>query len=363
MATKNQIDGNLKGETGTGQYVGDNTPTLITPVIGAATGTSLNLGSSTTMTGMIDDDSFATASSSLAASSESIKAYVDSMSGGVAPNNRSDGRLTLTTGTPVTTSDVTAATTLYYTPYIGNGISLYDGSTAWDMVTFSELSIAVPASTSQMYDVFCYNNSGTATLELTAWTNDTTRATALTYQDGVYVKTGATTRKYLGSFRTTAVSGETEDSAANRLVWNYYNRVRREMLVTESTNSWTYSTATMRQANANTANQLGIVLGIAEDSIEVMVLVRSNTSGATTRATATGIGIDSTSTTSSSMTRFDQQNTGSLNVGKPISFYTGYQLGYHYFVWLEYGAGADTQTWYSNSSISYLSGIKATILG
>jgi hypothetical protein len=42
-----------------------------------AIGTSLNLGSSTTITGMIDDDSFATASASVAASSESIKAYID----------------------------------------------------------------------------------------------------------------------------------------------------------------------------------------------------------------------------------------------------------------------------------------------
>ena len=70
----------LTDETGTGGAVFANTPTLATPVIGAATGTSLNLGSSTTMTGMIDDDTFATASSSLAASSESIKAYVDAVS-------------------------------------------------------------------------------------------------------------------------------------------------------------------------------------------------------------------------------------------------------------------------------------------
>ena len=38
---------------------------------------TLDIGTSTVITGMIDDDTFATASSSLAASSESIKAYVD----------------------------------------------------------------------------------------------------------------------------------------------------------------------------------------------------------------------------------------------------------------------------------------------
>ena len=48
--------------------------------IGVATGTSLNLGSTTNMTGMIDDDTFATASANLVASSESIKNYVDNFS-------------------------------------------------------------------------------------------------------------------------------------------------------------------------------------------------------------------------------------------------------------------------------------------
>ncbi len=41
MATMNQVGVGLSGSTGTGNFVGANTPTLITPVIGAATGTSL----------------------------------------------------------------------------------------------------------------------------------------------------------------------------------------------------------------------------------------------------------------------------------------------------------------------------------
>lgn len=77
MATRDAINNTLAGQTGTGSYAGSTSPSFTTPAIGAATGTSLNLGSSTTMTGMIDDDSMATASASTAASSESIKAYVD----------------------------------------------------------------------------------------------------------------------------------------------------------------------------------------------------------------------------------------------------------------------------------------------
>lgn len=41
MAAVNQVGNTLTGATGTGNFVGANTPTLITPVIGAATGTSL----------------------------------------------------------------------------------------------------------------------------------------------------------------------------------------------------------------------------------------------------------------------------------------------------------------------------------
>src|SRR5690348_9522061 len=91
----------------------------------------------------------------------------------VYPNKISQGRLTLTTGVPVTTSNVTAATTIYFTPFRGNQIDLYTGGT-WQRFTFSELSIAVPASTNTDYDVWVYNNSGTPALELLAWTNQTT---------------------------------------------------------------------------------------------------------------------------------------------------------------------------------------------
>ena len=59
------------------------------------------------------------------------------------PLSLAEGRLTLTSGTPVTTGDVSAAATAYYTPYIGNGISLYDGSTAWAKYTFTEITISL----------------------------------------------------------------------------------------------------------------------------------------------------------------------------------------------------------------------------
>ena len=110
-----------------------------------------------------------------------------------------NGRLTLQSGVPVSISDQADKVTLYFTPYNGNEISLYDG-TNWIRHEFTERSLALGALTaSRPHDIFIYDNAGTLTLSATAWTNATTRATALTTQDGVYVKTGATGYRYLGT--------------------------------------------------------------------------------------------------------------------------------------------------------------------
>lgn len=87
-----------------------------------------------------------------------------------------EGRLTLATGTPVTTTDQTAKTTLHFTPYNGNRIALY-ASSAWAIYKFSELSIAIPATNYfRLYDVYCYLTSGAPALELLGW--DSSRTTA-----------------------------------------------------------------------------------------------------------------------------------------------------------------------------------------
>lgn len=113
---------------------------------------------------------------------------------------RQDFRLSLTSATPITTTDVTNASTIYAVPYNGNTISLYDGAN-WVSYDSAEFNLSLGTLTNaKLYDVFCYANSGVPTLEFLVWTNSTTRATALTYQNGVFVKTGATTRRYLGTF-------------------------------------------------------------------------------------------------------------------------------------------------------------------
>lgn len=180
-------------------------------------------------------------------------------SSGGGSNSIMDGRLTLASGVPIPTTDQSAKTTVYLTPYLGNKIALYDGS-AWNVRTLTEISVAVPATTNTPFDVFCYDNAGTPTLEATSWTNDTTRATALTRQDGVLVKSGAATRRYIGTCRTTGSSGNTEDSVTKRFVWNFYNRVNKRMYVRD-TNLHTYNGATRKWNNSDTNNKLEFIVG------------------------------------------------------------------------------------------------------
>lgn len=251
-----------------------------------------------------------------------------------------DLRLTLTAGTPVTTADVTAATTVYVTPLKGGRCGFYDGSTTWTVLTNTEVTIAVPATTSTLYDVWCRNNAGTIACDTTAWTNDTTRATALTTQNSVYVKTGDTTRRYLASFRTTTVSGQTEDSLAKRFVWNYYHRVPRLLRVTEATDTWTWETAAWHQANASPANQLAVVVGVAEVPIQVNVRAHVGNASGTAKVVYGGIGEDVTNAiaTGSLAIRFDLLNGASADLTPALAKYPA--VGYHFYSWLEYGVAS-----------------------
>jgi len=274
------------------------------------------------------------------------------------------GRLTLTSGTPVTTADVTAATTLYYAPYGGcNQIQTYNGF-GWGTSAFTELSIAVPAVATQMYDVFVYDNAGTLTLELTAWTNDTTRATALTTQNGVYVKTGALTRLYLGSVRTVA-SGQLNDSLALRHVWNYYHRVERLLARYEGTDSWSYSTATWRQANGAVANQVEIVVGVAEVLLDLQLIAFSSNNNANIARVAS-IGEGSTTTPMTTSILYSPQPT-TWPAAQRFQHHATVRkypaVGYQYYAWLEYSDATATTTWLGDNTASSQSGLSGWIWG
>ena len=258
-------------------------------------------------------------------------------------NSASRGRLTLTTGVPVTTGDVTAATKVYYTPFRGNTIALYNGTT-WQTVTFTELSLNVPATTATMYDVWGYLSSGALALDTSSWSSDSARTTSLALQDGVLTKNGDATRRWLGSFRTTGVSGQTEDSQLHRYLFNATNRVQRTLRVVESTSTWSYSTATWRQANNSSANQVDAVIGWTDTSMRFDLLVEGNTSGGTFGYVA--IGADSvTVPTAGQLQTFiatgtDQSGGYQIWGTGQASLQQAPTVGRHYWAWLEKASAA-----------------------
>lgn len=271
-----------------------------------------------------------------------------------------DGRLTLTSATPVTSGDVSAATSIYFTPYNGgNRISLYDGVSAWTLLTFSEITISISSCTaSKPYDVFLYNNSGTVTAEQLVWTDATTRATALTRQNGVYVKTGQTTRRYIGSYYCNASGGQTDDTEAKRYLYNADHRVSRTMKVAEGTDSWNYTTATWRQWNNAAANQLDFLIGLPEDTVWARFTAHSLEAGGNDRFA--GIGYDGASAPASGS--LVANLTGAIRAQMIAEHrLNAPAVGRHYFTALERGGGAGTVTWYGDNGNNAL--LQSAIVG
>lgn len=242
----------------------------------------------------------------------------------------SSGRLTVSSGVPVPTTDISTST-IYYTPYNGNIISLYDG-TSWTANTFTERTLALGTLVSgKNYDVFMYNNSGTLTLESLVWTSDTARATALVLTDGVYLKTGALTRRYLGTFRTTSTT-TTADSLNNRLVWNVNNQVERVVVqntfTTYGYTGHTYTTGAWRAWNNDANQKIGYVVGLDRG---ISVAFGCATSGT---LSSQGAGWDN------SVPGYDSVDvTG--RAGRTYSTRASV-LGFHYITMYEYGLSGAT---------------------
>lgn len=164
------------------------------------------------------------------------------------------GRLTLTSGVPVTTTDVTAATNIYYTPHTHNKISLWNGS-YWQTIAFSEYTLALGTLTSgKPYDVFAYLSGGALALEVLVWASDTARATTVTIQDGRYCKSGDKTRFLLGSFYTTSTT-TTADAEETRYLSNMFNRATKLASKTGA-GSHSYTTGAERDWNNDTSSYL-----------------------------------------------------------------------------------------------------------
>ena len=259
--------------------------------------------------------------------------------------NTCDFRITLTAGTPITASDVTAATTVYVSPLVGNRCALFDGVGTWNLRNSSEMNLSLGSDAANTnYDLFAYDASGTITLQRLAWSTNGARATDLTTQDGVLVRIGATTARYLGTYRTTGVAGQTEDSMRQRFVYNWVQPATRQVRREETVASWTGANTTFRQANSNTLNAIGVVAGQVGGALSLALLAHVEATTTGTQA-ALSIGEDSTLTSVSGCgigSRKAQVAGAEFQVMTTCAIFVS--VGYHTYQWLE-RVSAQTATW------------------
>lgn len=216
------------------------------------------------------------------------------------------GRLTLVTGLPVLGGDVVDAGSVYYTPYVGNLVPLYNGS-AMIPTSFAELTLtlnATPHVANAIYDVFVFSNSGVVTLATgPAWTTATAGAGArgagagtseLSRIAGYWVNTVSATAKNGANSYTIAANRGTyvgsiviNGTGAAQItchyfygqsrkwgVWNAYNRSRIFLQAGDATATWTYASATIRASNNDSANKCTVFAGLAEEPYDCRFLQR-----------------------------------------------------------------------------------------
>lgn len=227
------------------------------------------------------------------------------------------GRLSAATGVREHTTAVTAATSIYWGPFNGAYVALYDGSTSWNYRAITEKSIKLTdaqtgethngtavidnlTDTSQLvagmlvsgtgvgtsaaivsvdsatqitvsvnstangtntitfkcpkntgYDVYAKDVSGAPKLFMFARAALFTPTTNTT-QDGVVVKSGDTTMRHVGAFRTSNTDGQVDYALSGQYrfsIWNQDNRLYREhceAFPASGANTWYRSMATMR---------------------------------------------------------------------------------------------------------------------
>ena len=288
------------------------------------------------------------------------------------------GRLTLQSNTPVMTTDVIGATTIYYTPYVGNSLPVSNGTSLSNQTFSSQLSLNVfnTAVADQLEDVYAIQVSGAFQLCLVdawnaaktardsgyglttlqgIWVNANTISFCatpsndytLTAQTGIYLGT-VYTSEYPGGagivgvtmmFKPPASAGGTRNLLG---LWNAYNRVRTISGCTDSTSSWTDSSSSWAILNSGSTllfNSITFVDGLQQSFVDAELQIQADTS-ATSVVGAIGVGIDGASPAGNIALT---SNATFLMPIRAFDLYTP-QPGYHTI---------SAQQWASGSTVSF----------
>jgi hypothetical protein len=282
------------------------------------------------------------------------------------------GRLTLTSNTPILNSNVASTGTIYYTPYIGAYCPIYTG-VIFAPFLFSQTTLTLDSTghvSGGVYDIFAYNNSGTLALGTgPAWSSTTSRGTGagttqISQTNGIWTNTnsivlrnnsvntssiGAGLATYLGSFFATSTANtqmiftNTTGTGGYLGLWNAYNRVKITAYESDPTTSWTWNSATFRIARGNSTNLIGWMDGLQHSwfTASYSNYIQPPAAGDTA---IISVGINSVSAYNHQAVNAggEPATVSSLNNSPPI-------LGWNYVAALEY-SGTGTSTYYGTAA-------------
>jgi len=233
------------------------------------------------------------------------------------------GRITFATGAPVmNTVNLTmpvTSTIAYYTSYSGYNVPIFNGS-KWSMETFaSDLqnlnsdATYNPAATvaSSIYDLFIWMKSGVMTLSRgPVWSSTILRAMSLQRINGILTNASAITNgpaanqgTYVGSIMTNSANNFVYDTGSSATgggrawlgLWNMYNRIRAQCVVSDSGGSYTYASNSWRvMRNAPGTYFIYLLCGQVEDVTDCNIWTESTSGGTSGQTMYAGIGLDST---------------------------------------------------------------------
>jgi hypothetical protein len=285
------------------------------------------------------------------------------------------GRLTLTSGVPVTTADVAGVGTIYYTPSTGGLVPLWDGTQfvptsigveLSNVLANSAVGKAGPAAVAgdSSYYLMVWNDGGTVRLTRSpAWVSVTspgtgtgsaeTEAVAGFQVNKHDITNGPAARRgtIIGGFASTALA-QAIDSAQFRYLSDLYNAVPRLLRVLEMTPTWNYSTGVWRVANGS-ANTVGWFHAAGGRLVVLDATGHTSSDIVSIQAPLTGIGIDSTVTTTGVISEFNVLPVAARMMSSRAKFQGYVGIGLHLAHWLEQfahlGAGG-VATWYGTGS-------------
>lgn len=318
-ASRNQIRQVLGDDGAAGRYLDNGTSTIIEDCAGASC-----TGSFTVPVGGITGLGTGVATALATPTVANVNA---ALSDGDIPSVMPQGRLTLATGTPVMNTSQSAKTTVYYTPYLGRLVPLYNGTNFTAVDTGGELSQATTDTTkspaavanSSCYNVYVWSDGGTMRATRGAvWAATTTGAAAeMTLTQGIWLNTSSITNgpaalraTYVGSICSngsaqidwTFGSSTAGGGAARHMVWNMYNRVNVASTVKDTTSSWTSNNQAWEPMNVSGTgsglnNRATYVVGIAEDAVDAAAQT-GGLAGPAGDTVAIGVCVDSTTAVS-----------------------------------------------------------------